>query len=107
MTPKPAPRCPPVTETALIVSARSSSATLASSLSPSARRSAGEAILSRRGVAGFVTSIPEGRRCLLLRGKKAKLHQDKGLRQSQRRGRRLVGRPRFVRKAEKMKGRHI
>ena len=47
---EPAPRWPPVTETALIVSARSSSATCRSLPSGSLRRSCGVRIVSRRGV---------------------------------------------------------
>ena len=48
--PSPAPRWPPVTATASIVSVRSSSATCRSWLSSSLRRSAGVLIWSRRGV---------------------------------------------------------
>src|SRR5271165_3253833 len=71
MTPSPAPKCPPVTETALIVSARNSLARAARSLSFSMRRSAGEAIRSSKGVAvaGFVTNIPERRRPFARRSK--------------------------------------
>jgi len=62
ITPSPAPRWPPVTETALIVSARNSPASCTSSASLNRRKSAGEAIESRIGVAGFVTNIPGMRR---------------------------------------------
>ena len=56
-TPRPAPKCPPVTATALIVSVRSSSATWRSWLSGNFRRSSGVAKASRRGVAESAEAI--------------------------------------------------
>src|SRR5665648_310924 len=50
MTPRPAPRCPPVAETALIVSCRNSSASCFSSASVSVRMSSGVRTRSSRGV---------------------------------------------------------
>src|SRR5689334_15462788 len=51
-TPSPAPRCPPVTETAEMVSWRSSSASCGSWSLPSLRRSAGNWTVSSKGVSG-------------------------------------------------------
>src|SRR5271166_1839907 len=76
MTPRPAPRWPPVTETALIVSARNSSATLRRSLSLRRRKSAGDAMLSNSGVVDFVTIVPGRPDLEPDRGKLADLHQD-------------------------------
>ena len=61
----PAPRWPPVTETALIVSARNSSATLTSSLALRLRRSDGDPIRSRSGVLNSVTAFPATRLTLV------------------------------------------
>ena len=56
-TPSPAPRCPPVTETASIVSCRNSSASWRSWLGSSWRRWAGVLIRSRSGVLLAVVTI--------------------------------------------------
>ena len=50
ITPKPAPKCPPVFETEFIVSCLNSSATFFKSASDNFFKSSGESILSNRGV---------------------------------------------------------
>jgi len=63
ITPSPAPRWPPVTETASITSARSSSARARRFSRGMARRSAGVDTVSSRGVSGL-----SGKRAILYQG---------------------------------------